>query len=278
MGDSFYKINYQINNSNKVFPEHEVNVPCSKSIIDDFVRKGWLHLSNLFSYDKLESMRNSLEVIAQSELSYSDPNKPDNGTGQYLRWLLDKSDAFEVLLDCQITRNIAAAVLGPQIRFENVDARIATAGQEGQVIPWHIHLRVVPEPLPPFFCYPHAVHGLVYLDDLGPDEGALCVLPGSHLRHDLKMQKSDITDYPEQKLIYPKAGDCILMHGNLWHRTLPATLSCHSRRLVIFGIVPSWLRTEQTGGILGKRDYFKQKLEATIDPREREYLGEFYWS
>ena len=42
------------------------------------------------------------------------------------------------------------------------------------------HLRVVPDPVPPWFSRPHAIDCLIYLDDLNDSTGALAVVPGSH--------------------------------------------------------------------------------------------------
>jgi hypothetical protein len=95
--------------------------------------------------------------------------------------------------------------------------------------------------------------------------------------HKLFMSAYETKDMPNQELIYPKAGDCLFTHSNLWHRTLPAAPECGKRRLILFGYSPAWLRTNQRGGIPGTRNFFEEKLAVTSDPAERETLGEFFW-
>ena len=56
----------------------------------------------------------------------------------------------------------------------------AVPSAEPQDTPWHQHLRVVPDPVPPWFSRPHAIDCLIYLDDLNDSTGALAVVPGSH--------------------------------------------------------------------------------------------------
>ena len=277
-GSPGHVINYRVNNSRLADPRRPVSVEGGPDLIATFADRGYVLLPQLFDAGAVAEMRSEVDAIAAAEADYRDPGLPgDSGPVQYLRWLLDKTDRFDRLFECEVTRGVARAMLGPQVQFENVDARVAKANAAGQVVPWHIHLRVVPDPLPPFFCYPHAIHGLLYLDDVGPAEGPLCVLPGSHRQPALAFSAGDTSDQPGQALLTPSAGDCVLIHANLWHRTLPATSRSGDRRLLLFSFAPSWLRSEQSGGLRGKRDFFREQLAATTDPERRELLGEFRW-
>jgi ectoine hydroxylase-related dioxygenase (phytanoyl-CoA dioxygenase family) len=128
--------------------------------------------------------------------------------------------------------------------------------------------------MPPLFCYPHQIHGLIYLDPVGAAEGELCVLPGSHRDPALDLP-GDSSDQPGQLRLAFAAGDCILMHGNLWHRTTPTSADCGPRRLVLFGFSPAWIKTGVTRGVPAEHP-----LTADLDrddPELAELLGEFHW-
>ncbi len=93
---------------------------------------------------------------------------------------------------------------------------------------WHIHLRIVPDPAPPMFVFPHQVRGLIYLDRVGEAEGPLVVVPGSHQDGTLDLAY-DSSDVEGQVHLEFEPGDCILLQPNLWHRTQPAAYAPRTR-------------------------------------------------
>ena len=168
------------------------------------------------------------------------------------------------------------AVLGPQVKFDEVTARVTDLSIENAAIPWHIHLRVVPDPLPAFFAYPHAVECLLYLDDVDDDQGPLCVLPGSHRRISDIYPKTDVSSKPGEEILRFKAGDCLIMHSNLWHRALSSSVKRGFRRLLIFGYLPAWISGEERGPAKPETDILA-KRRCHSDALIRELAGEFYW-
>jgi hypothetical protein len=156
-----------------------------------------------------------------------------------------------------------------------MEARIALAGVPAAGVPWHIHMRVIPDPMPPFFCYPHSVHGLIYLDPVGELEGPLCVVPGSHRNPRLDLDGS-YEPHPDEVRLTFDPGDCILLHGNLWHRTVPTAPNCGRRGLLLFGYAPSWLKNDLARGV--KTDgSLTEQLRASGDPELVELLDGFHW-
>lgn len=146
----------------------------------------------------------------------------------------------------------------------------------GLGVKWHIHHRVIPNPLPAFFCYPHAIHGLLYLDSVDTDSGPICILPGSHLKHNLNVDSKSNFDIEGQLIIPVKAGTCLLMHANLWHKTMPTTDMATKRRVILFGYTPSWIKSDITRGAKTGLNFI-DKLRNNSNNETRELLGEFYW-
>lgn len=272
---NIYTINYQILDPKRGLPKHEVKVYAKRDEIEALVNDGFMVKRNLFGGTQIEEMRRAIDAICLDERSATQ-NPGDCFGGQYVRYLMDKSSVFLNLYKLKETLSIARAVLGPQVQFDQVDARVVPAGVADVRVPWHTHLRVAPKPVPPFFCYPHAIHCLLYLDKIDERNGAICVLPGSHKKLGDVYEEGDYDDKPGQVLPSIKEGDCLLMHGNLWHRTLLSKETAGPRRLIIFGYMASWMRGDERGGIKPTRSLRDVEF-ASGDAEARELLGEFYW-
>lgn len=267
---------YRILDSKRGIPEREFTVHASPGEIRHLVEKGYLLRPKLITAPGIKRLRAALsDVLIAEERQGRDPADGCFGS-PYLRHLLDKHEAFLRIFKLKPTLSIARAVLGPQVRFDEITARVTDLSNHSPSTPWHIHLRVVPDPVPPFFSYPHAVECLLYLDDVDKASGSLCVLPGSHRRLSQTFPLDDVTDKPDQEVLSLKAGDCLVMHPNLWHRALPSTRKSGLRRLVIFGYYPSWVGGEERGSPRPHTDVLAG-LRRHRDWLVRELAGEFYW-
>jgi hypothetical protein len=269
-----FTIDYFINNNKSAHPHRPVRVHATQEEIGHLVREGYLLRRGMFPEQVLDRMRAAVDRLERLERDH--PNGEHiPGNGFYLRYLRDKDQVFLDLMRFEPPLSIARAVLGPQVWFD-VDARIAYPGQADKFVPWHIHKRVVPHPLPPFFSYPHGIHCLLYLDDVGDHEGPLVILPGSHLDNGVDLPDGDTRDMPGQELLYPRAGDCVIAHANLWHRTIPTTAQCGRRRLVLFGYEPSWSKSAVARGVKPDQP-LTAPLRDSADEPLRELLDEWNW-
>ncbi|WP_431897593.1 phytanoyl-CoA dioxygenase family protein [Micromonospora haikouensis] len=271
-GDSF-EVEYRINDRNNGHPVRSVSVEASHDELADFQKSGYLVRRGLIPPEWISEFGAAINRIVAEEINHPSAERlPNNGL--YIRSLLDKDEVFHRLIRYQPTLSVARYLLGPQVAF-GLEARVAFEGVANAGVNWHIHLRVVPDPMPPYFVYPHQVHGLIYLDRVGAEEGALCVLPGSHQETTLTLP-NDASDQLRQQKLYFEPGDCILMHGNLWHRTEPTAETCGRRRLILFGYSPSWLKTEVTRGVPVSTT-LTDALRASDDPELVELLDGFHW-
>jgi Phytanoyl-CoA dioxygenase (PhyH) len=267
---------YRILDSKRGNPKREFTVHASPDELRHLVERGFLVRPKLIPTSGIEQLRTALCDILIAE-DRRGRDRTDGCFGSpYLRHLLDKHGAFLRLFKLRQTLSIARAVLGPQVRFDEITARVTDLSNHSPSTPWHIHLRVVPDPVPPFFAYPHAIECLLYLDDVDEESGPLCVLPGSHRRLNQTYSLDDITNKPDQEILPLNAGDCLVMHPNLWHRALPSTRKSGLRRLVIFGYYPSWVGGDERGSPRPSTDVLAG-LRRHRDGLVRELAGEFYW-
>jgi len=275
MTKSSHSIRYRILNDQTNFPERLVEVHANETEISDFVRDGYLIRPGLISENELLEFRQELDLIAAQELqSGTKENYPGNAL--FIRFLLDKSRVFASVFSRADIVSVVRAMLGPQVQLADMAARVNFPGIANQQLYWHIHNRVVPQPLPPFFVYPHAIDALIYLDDVGENEGPLCLLPGSHRDPHLYMANRDVSDKQGQVILPVKAGTCVLMHSNLWHRTLPTSEATGHRRLLLLEYSPSWLKLGFSKGIKPVTR-LREELFEQGDEERKELLGFFQW-
>lgn len=206
--------------------------------LDHLVDQGYLVVPGLLAPRDVAEMAAAVDRLVAAELTAG--GRPIDENGYYVADILEKDDAFGSLVGLPIVP-LARALLGPRVAMRAV-ARVAFEGEPGVGLVWHIHMPVVPDPLPPWFSYPHQVHVLIYLDAVDDPEGALRVAPGSHL--DATLDRDRVEGAPHVDIL-PRAGDAVVIHGNLWHRTVPATAGARRRRVLIVGLWPAWTRTER---------------------------------
>lgn len=266
---------FVLNDQANGYPARTIETTATHASIDQFLSDGFLSLKGLVNAALADELARSVLKIARAEDGHP-RSECLPGQSIYIRGLFDKDAVFHQLLRLEPVLSLARTLLGPQVWVE-LDARMNYAGRAGVAVPWHGHLPVVPDPLPPLFCYPHQVHCLLYLDRVTEREGALCLLPGSHMRPDVKIPLGDQSDQPGQVKLLFEPGDAVLIHANMWHRTVPSRADAAVRRLLLVGYVPSWIRNDgQHHGV--RPDHpLTTDLARDGDPQTRELLGDLQW-
>ncbi len=249
----------------------DVDVHATTTELETFAETGYLIREGLFQGEHLQKLRDALDRLEEREWEKRDKAiSSKRGWGFIPRHLMDKDEVFLELLKFQPVLSIARAMMGPLVRLRALSARISYPGDDRQhQTPWHQHLRVISNPLPPWFSRPHSVDCLIYLDDLNADTGAVAIVPGSHNWLD-KATPDKYQPIDGEVKLYVKAGDALLIHGNLWHRALPTLRS--KRRLLILSYTPTWLRKSPHGGV-PPEDGLTQTVLKDADEEDRILLG-----
>jgi len=241
--------NYEIINYNRTDVHRSVEVFASKEELGSLEADGFLKVDGMFDAGDVARLREATDRIVDLEMARGD-REYYPGNGIFVRYLIDKDPLFQHLLTYRPILSVVRAMLGPQIQLMDLVARVTFMNEPQQRLMWHIHNRVVPDPLPPFFAHPHGLDALVYLDDSDETTGGLCVLPGSHREVHRKMEFGDHRDKEGQKVVFTKAGDTIFAHPNLWHRVTPSTgQRDERRRVLLLGFMPAWFKKEFPKGI-----------------------------
>jgi ectoine hydroxylase-related dioxygenase (phytanoyl-CoA dioxygenase family) len=265
-----YTITYHISEQMTKQPVRQVPVHATPDEIQHLVQQGYLVRERLFQGEALERLRGALDEVEAQERAGQNVSSRGFG-GLFIRHLMDKHPVFMGMLKFQPTLSVARAVLGPLVQIRGLSARISYPNEPNQEVQWHIHQKVVPDPQPPFFVYPHAIDCLIYLDNLTDDNGPLCFLPGSHRDMKMDMPMHDFHDLAGQVLIKVPAGSCVIIHSNLWHRALPTKPEGTKRRLLLLTYVPTWMRQAPYG--VKPQNGLTERLLTDADEETRELLG-----
>lgn len=272
---SNHTVHYEVLNNwgDKGFPDRdwEIDVHASSDELKEFEQSGYLIREGLFTGQALERLRNAIDGLEKREYTVPpDPSTSKRSWDHVPRHLMDKDEAFLDLLKFEPTLSVARAMMGPLVRLRGLSARISYPNNEIQEMPWHIHLRVFSNPLPPWFSRPHCIDALIYLDDLTEETGPVAVVPDSHNWLDREPPAQSYEPVEGEKSICVKAGGVVMIHGNLWHRAMPTRGM--KRRMLILSYTPTWMRKTPHGGPQPEDGLTKQFLEEA-SPEERMLLG-----
>jgi len=269
------KTKFVLNDQASGYPTRTVATTASRLDLDRFLGDGFLVQRGLLGSHMAAEMARAVLTLATAEAGRPGSEYlPDQSI--YIRGLLDKDTLFHSLLHLEPSLSLARTLLGPQVRME-LEARMNYPGKAGVAVPWHGHLPVIPDPLPPLFCYPHQVHCLIYLDRVTESEGALCILPGSHERPDIQIPLGDNSDQEGQVELFFEPGDAVLIHANAWHRTVPSSAAAGYRRLLLIGYVPSWIRSDSQQLGIRPEHPLTADLALGADAETMELMGGLQW-
>ena len=246
-----YNLTYRIRNAEWRTEDtvRPLEVHAAPEEIARFAAEGYLVRENLFSPEQTQRLRDAADEVAAREQAEQglEISRQETFGGLFLRHLMDKHPAFLELFRFAPLLSVARAMLGPQMQVLPMTGRISYPGEPNQQTHWHHHQRVFPDPMPPFFCRPHVLDALLYLDELNDANGPLWVVPGSHQRIEEDLQAGQYGERPGQVELKLPAGSAVFLHGNLWHRALPTTPQGTIRRLLILPYAASWLKLPSYG-------------------------------
>lgn len=267
------QVEYLINNRGVSGTRRVVDACATAGELKAFEADGFLLRPAFFQGAELEALRAGIDAVAAAELRQraTAPGASRRFGGLFVRQLMDLHPTFHMFLDCAPLLGVARAMLGPQVWIRDTVARVTQPGDPNQETEWHFHQRVVPQPLPPWFPFPHIVDALVYLDDLDDATGPLCVVPGTHKQIHERVAEECYAELPGQVKLNVPAGSVVFIHGNLWHRAMPTLPAGSRRRLVIVGFAPVWMKAPPHGQI--KTDGLLARLAAQAGHEQREVMG-----
>ena len=147
-----------------------------------FASDGYLAFAGLIGHDELDDLQRALADLVDQSRSLTASNgtfdleighSHDNPRLRRVACVDDSDSVFWRFCSTSVLVDIAADILGPEVRFRDAFANLKWA-EGGAAVDWHQDLAF----------YPHTNSGtcqfIVALDDITEANGPLTVIPGSH--------------------------------------------------------------------------------------------------
>jgi ectoine hydroxylase-related dioxygenase (phytanoyl-CoA dioxygenase family) len=127
--------------------------------------------------------------------------------------LVAKGEVYERIVSSGHILGLVEPVLGKNFKLSSLNARVANP-QSNSRQPLHVDMGLLPDDKGNALC-----NTLWMLDDFTTENGALRVVPGSHLWR--KRPEEELSDpyapHPTEVLVTGRAGTVVVMNGHLWH-------------------------------------------------------------
>jgi hypothetical protein len=139
--------------------------------VDGLVPDAWLHRSRELSAEFLEASK--AVAVSNEAFDLGPRHRPDQPHVRRLRALVDRHPDFWRLASESVLADIAADLVGPDVKFHSAKLNYKWPGS-GEIVDWH-------QDIP---AWPHTNYSPVtlgfYLDEVSPERGPLTCIPGSH--------------------------------------------------------------------------------------------------
>ena len=144
--------------------------------------------------------------------------------------LVDKGDVFRSVIADPVVLQAVRSVLGAAVKLSSLNARPAEP-HNGVTQPLHCDMSALPDALGPWVC-----NTVWVLDDFCADNGALRVVPGSHLCGVLPRDilQDPAAPHPNEVVLTAASGSVIVFNAHLWHGGLANNTSCPRTALHAF--------------------------------------------
>lgn len=250
--------------------------------VNHFQTLGFLLYKQLLSAGEMKAISDAFDrAMRQARGGAAEPELERNAQGysvkrqQVVPFFDYDPEAFYPLLDHEKIVGVFEDLMGEDFLLTLSEGIVHAGGTR-----WH-HDAVAPEG---FF----TMRAAIYLDPLGPDDGCLSVIPGSHFtefREALKKTVGQLGVRPEEApgrySICNQPGDVLFMNHKLFHASLSDKvgrraihINCSQnttpeRNAVHF----DWLMRFLEGETKGWGRFYSDRLIATAGPRRRKMLA-----
>jgi len=206
--------------------------------VRSYDENGFLHLKNVLSEKEVKLLREEEERVTtpametrlrSSDYCYSNDPSSNRPVLHRINLINQKGDAFLKLYGNPALLRTAEALQGRNCLPVTICLVVKSPGY-GVAVPWHrdpAHCRVR-----------HGSNLGIYLDDATDENGMLYVVPGSHKRSDIDLQKLNEEhgfNIPGAIPVHARAGDVVVHNENVLHGSR-AVRSQNKRRVFYYGI------------------------------------------
>lgn len=185
-------------------------LPDQKDQLDEL---GYLILHRWMPAQLLSELRTRTEALFEEEGENAGAEFRQEPGSRRLANLVAKGAVYERIVCHPEILDYIAGVLGKRFKLSSLNARSASPKSHSRQ-PLHVDMGLLPDDRG------YAVCNTVWmLDEFTSENGALRVVPGSHLWK--RKPQDDLSDpdagHPEEILVTAPAGTVVVMNAHLWH-------------------------------------------------------------
>lgn len=186
-----------------------------EALKDEFEEQGYLHLQAYFDTALMQTFNDLIDRHFKDQPGYVHNDEfLDLAATEVIPWFpqRDGVTVFDAIEQDAGFQALSAALLGDEWQAQYCMVMYSHAGTLGQA--WH-------QDCPPDDPRVHNLNRLIYTHAIDAEVGGeVVVMPGSH-RQGLLPVGDPHEDMKGQVVLSPGQGDCMFLHGHLWHRVLP---------------------------------------------------------
>lgn len=175
--------------------------------------QGYVILNGFVSPDRLEALRNRLEVVYEAEGERAGHEFRHEEHVRRLANLVGKGREFEDVVIEPAILDLVGAVIGPDFKLSSLNARSANPFEDTRQ-PLHVDAGAIADERG------YWVANVIWLlDDFTPENGATRCVPGSHKWNSNPVQvlADPMATHPEEVLVTAPAGSVVVMNAHMWH-------------------------------------------------------------
>lgn len=240
--------------------------------IRHFETLGFLQLKGLLSPQEVTVLSDAFDAAMCDARDGAPAPQSGEKRQQIIPFFDYDPDTFYPLLDDPRILDVFEALMGEDFIFTLSEGIIHTGGTR-----WH-HDAMAPEGL-------FSMRAAIYLDRLGPEEGCLNVVPGSHFKEFGAALKASLGIAPEEVPgrfpLVNEPGDVIFMNHKVYHSALGERWG---RRAIHINCTQNtspekdqthfdWLMKFLAGETRGWGRFYSNRLISTAGPRRMKMMG-----
>jgi len=224
---------------------------------------GYCHLHGFLDSGRVWELNQRVEELFEAEGDRAGCEFRQEEGARRLANVAGKGELFRECIVMPAILEYIGHVLGPEFKLSSLNVRSASP-HNGISQPLHADVGAVADEFGYWVC-----NTVWMLDDFTADNGAIRVVPGSHIWRKLPQEAMDDPSaaHPRERLITGRAGDVVVMNAHAWHGGTANNTGAHRRAMHAF-----YCRRDKP-----QQQYQKQLLPAEVQeglsPRLRQLLA-----